>query len=224
MLRGKSIFIDFQDNIDGTQTTAKSIKEYLVKHGVSFTKEFKNAEAIIWIQGKSDKKEFIFVIAHPTVKEKYIAAECGPLGLTETIVAGICDFFELTKPIEGDYESAFVLRKIRELNRAITGAVFSENWVEVVKFMVDLGDFIQMIGKIGGKEAIGPVIRALGDFSQAHENWGFSEAEALTETAISALVNIGKEAIPWIELGVKHSSPVAGSAFKKALILIKAKR
>ena len=62
-LKGRSLFIDFDKDIDGPQTATRLVREALGRLGVVWVKTIDQAEAIVWIQGGSSPMRFAFVIA-----------------------------------------------------------------------------------------------------------------------------------------------------------------
>ncbi len=216
-LRGRSLFIDFQKDIDGPQTATRLIRETLGGFGVSWVNRTEEAEAIIWIQGGSGPMRFAFVVADPKETTKFIAAECGPRELTATVITGVNEYF---KPVTGDAprgEVAQLIAQVNEINRAITGASIAQDWARARKLMEELTSAIQRLGALGGAKAAKPVVDALGDSAGSYENTGFPEAKALREASIEALARIGKESVPWIKEGLTHSQSAVREACRRAL-------
>lgn len=216
-LKGRSLFVDFQKDIDGPQTATRLIRETLAKFGVSWVENTNQAEAVIWIQSGSGAMKFAFVIANPEDSGKFVAAECGPRELTATIMTGVCEYFSSTGKEVPKGELSKLVAHVNELNRAITGAALAQDWTKARQLMVELRVAIVKLGSIGGAEAVKPVVDALADSAGAYENTGFSEAEALREAAIEALQRIGKDSVPWLKEGLTHSNPAVRKACNRAL-------
>lgn len=216
-LRGRSLLIDFQRDIDGPQTATRLIRDTLGNLGVSWVESIDQAEALIWIQSGSSAMKFAFVVAAPDGSERFVAAECGPRELTATIMTGVCEYFNLIPGETSKDELSAALSRVNELNRAITGRALAQDWRKACYLMNELKDAIQEVGAIGGSEAIKPVVDALADSAQSYEVNGFPEAKALREAAIEALRNIGREAIPWIRKGFTDSRPAVRKACHRAL-------
>lgn len=216
-LRGRSLFVDFQKDIDGPQTATRLIRDTLKKFGVAWVKKVHQAEGAIWIQGGSGAMRFAFVVAHPQDKGRFVAAECGPRELTTTIMTGICEYFNPTMKDAPTGELSELIAHVNELNRAITGAALAQDWTKARQLMGELRVAVEKLGYIGGVEAIKPVVDALADSAGAYENTGFVEAEMLKEAAIDALRRIGKESIPWLKKGLTHSSFAVREACNRAL-------
>jgi len=217
MLRGRSLFVDFQKDIDGPQTATRLIRETLGSFGVSWVEQSHQAEAIIWIQGGSAAMRFAFVVAHPDDAKKFIAAECGPRELTATIMTGVCEYFEVIAKEAAKGELATLLTRVNEINRAITGTSLAQDWAKARQLMQELTSVVGKLGRMGGTEAIKPLVDALADSAQGYEGTGFAEAKALREAAIEALRSIGTEAIPWIKKGTTDSRPAVREACNRAL-------
>lgn len=216
-LKGRSLLVDFQKDIDGPQTATRLIRETLGKFGVSWVQRTQQAEAVIWIQGGSGPMRFAFIVAHPEDREKFMAAECGPRELTTTIMTGICEYFSLMTREAPRGELAELLAHVNELNRAITGVALAQDWTKARQLMDELRVAVEKLGSLGGAEAVKPVVDALADSAGAYENTGFVEAKALREAAIEALRRIGKESIPWLKEGLTHSNPAVRKACNRAL-------
>lgn len=216
-LKGKSLFIDFQKDIDGPQTATRLVRETLSKFEVFWGGIAKQAQAVVWIQGGSTEMKFAFVVAHPEKVGRFIAAECGPRELTATIMTGVCEYFSSEANELPRGEQAKLISNVNELNRAITGAALAQDWPKARKLMDDLRIAVEELGGIGGADAVKPVIDALADSAGGYENTGFSEAEALREASIEALRRIGEDSIPWIKEGLAHSNPAVRTACKRAL-------
>ena len=71
-LGGRSLFVHFQRDLDGTQTAARLVRETLARFGVSWTGTASQSEGIIWIQGGSSEMRFAFVVAHPKNRHRFI--------------------------------------------------------------------------------------------------------------------------------------------------------
>lgn len=216
-LKGRSLFIDFQRDIDGPQTATRLIRETLGKVGVNWVGQTDQAEAVIWIQGGSTPMRFAFVVGDPHETGKFVGAECGPRELTATIMTAVSEYFTPTIGGAPRRELPKLIAHVNELNRAITGAAIAQDWPRACQLMADLRVAIEQLGSIGGKEAVKPVVDALADSAGAYENTGFAEARAVRETAIDALRRIGKDSIPWIKKGLTHSHPAVREACKRAL-------
>ncbi|MFA5177791.1 MAG: HEAT repeat domain-containing protein [Candidatus Omnitrophota bacterium] len=216
-LKGKSLFVDFQKDIDGPQTATRLIRETLAKCGVSWVENTNQAEAVIWIQGGSGAMRFAFVVAHPEDSSKFLAAECGPRELTATIMTAVSEYFSSTGREAPKGELSKLIVHVNELNRAITGAALAQDWTKSRQLMAELRVAVVKLGSIGEAEAVKPVVDVLADSAGAYENTGFSEAKALREAAIETLQKIGKDSIPWIKEGLTHSNPVVRSACNRAL-------
>jgi hypothetical protein len=216
-LTGRSIFIGFQNDIDGPQTATRLIRETLEGFGVAWVETVDRAEAVIWIQAGSAPMRFAFVVAHPTDAGKFVAAECGPRELTATIMTGVGEFFSSHRANGPEGEVSQLIACVNELNRAITGASITQDWVKARKLMNDLRVAVEKLGSMGRAEAVKPVIDALADSADSHANTGFPEAASLREASIVALASIGKKSIPWIKKGLTHSSPAVREACDRAL-------
>jgi hypothetical protein len=198
-LKGRSLFIDFQKDIDGPQTATRLICETLAKCGVSWVENTNQAEAVIWIQGGSGAMRFAFVIAHPEDGSKFLAAECGPRELTATVMTAVCEYLSPRgkEALKGDLPK--LVEHVNELNRAITGTALAQDWTRARQLMDDLRISVVKLGSIGEAEAVKPLVDALADSAEAYQNTGFAEAKALREAAIEALQSIGKDSISWIK-------------------------
>jgi hypothetical protein len=216
-LGGRSLFIDFQKDIDGPQTATRLIRETLGKFGVSWVATVEQAEAVIWIQGGLSEMRFAFVVAHPTDNDRFLAAECGPRELTATIMTAVSEYFLATGKEAPEDALSGLIANVNELNRAITGAALAQDWTKACQLMGDLRIAVVELGSAGKPEAVKPVIDALCDSAQAYEGTGFPEAKAVREAAIDALQRIGKDSIPWIEKGLTHSDPVVRDACRRAM-------
>lgn len=102
-LNGKRICIDFQEDIDGSQTAARLIKETLQNFGVIFKDLREGVDAYVWIQEGSQYMRFAFVVANPSDEKHYLCFECGPRELTASIMMAIYNFFYgyVKSPSEG---------------------------------------------------------------------------------------------------------------------------
>ncbi len=223
-LSGKCLYIDFQIEIEGTQTAARLIRETLSKFGVSWSSKSSNSEAVIWIQGGTAEMRFAFVVTHPNDRKRFIAAECGPRELTATIMSALCEYFFTTNNYTAKDELSTVLAKVNELNRAITGVSLAQDWGKARELMKELSDVIRKLGKIGGSEAVKPIVDALGDSALTYEATGFVEAKALSEAAIAALKDIGPEARLWINKGIQDLRPAIRKVFTLALQVCEGKK
>lgn len=216
-LRGRSLLIDFQKDIDGPQTATRLIRETLGGFGVTWAETIDQAEAVIWIQVGSDPMRFAFLVADTREAGKFVAAECGPRELTATIMRGVGEYFESATPEAQRDDVAELLAQVDEINRAITGASIAQDWPRARKLMNELTSAIQRLGSIGGARAVKSVVDALADSAGGYANTGFAEAKALMETSIDALARIGRESIPWITEGLTHSHPAVREACRRAL-------
>jgi hypothetical protein len=216
-LKGRSLFADYEKDIDGPQTAARLIRETLGKLGVSWVDTAIESEAVIWIQGCSGAMRFAFVIAHPEDNSRFLAAECGPRELTTTIMTAVSQYFGNSGEDIPKDEFSKLIAHVHETNRAITGAALAEDWTKARQLMNELRISVLKLGSIGKAEAVKPVVDALADAAGAYENTGFAEAKALRETAIEALQRIGKESIPLIKEGLTHSNTAVREACDRAL-------
>jgi hypothetical protein len=216
-LKGRSLFLDFQKDVDGPQTATRLIRKTLGKLGVSWVENTNQAEAVIWIQGGSRKMSFAFVVAHPEDGSKFLAAECGPRELTATVMTAVSEYFSSTGEDVPKGELSRLVAHVNELNRAITGAALAQDWTKARQLMNELRVAVVKLGSIGEADAVKPVVDALADSAGAYENTGFSEAKVLREAAIEALQRIGKDSIPWIKEGLAHSNPAVREACNRAL-------
>jgi len=216
-LKGRSLFVDFQKDIDGPQTATRLIRETLAKFGASWVENTKQAEAVIWIQGGSSAMRFAFVVAHPEDSGKFLAAECGPRELTATIMTAVSEYFSCTGKEAPKGELSKLIAHVNELNRAITGAALAQDWTKACQLMNELRVAVVKLGSIGEAEAVKPVVDALADSAGTYKNTRFSEAKLLREAAIEALQRIGKDSIPWIKEGLTHSNPAVREACNRAL-------
>jgi len=217
-LRRRSLFVDFQKDIDGPQTAARLIRETLSDFGVSWVTTSSQSEAVIWIQGGSAAMRFAFVVAHPDDAKKFIAAECGPRELTATIMSGVCEYFNVIAKEAAKGELTALLTHVNELNRAITGTSLAQDWAKAHHLMDELRGAVEKLGHVGGIEAVKSLVDALAN-SEGYEGSGwFGEAKALREAAIEALRNIGTEAIPWIKkVAATDSRPAVREVCNRAL-------
>jgi len=216
-LKGRSLFVDFQKDIDGPQTATRLVRETLGKLGVSWVESTNKAEAVIWIQGGSGAMRFAFVVTHPEDSSRFLAAECGPRELTTTIMTAVSEYFRSAGEDIPKDELSKLIAHVNELNRAITGAALAQDWTKARQLMNELRISVVKLGSIGKAEAVKPVVDALADAAGAYENTGFSEAKALREAAIEALQRIGKDSIPWIKEGLTHSNSAVREACNRAL-------
>lgn len=214
-LRGRSLLIDFQREIDGPQTATRLVREALGEFGVAWINNVEQAEAVVWIQAGSNSDSFAFVVAHPEVDNKFIAAQCGPRELTATVMTAIGLFFSSSKPSSMN-EVQKTLIRVHDLNRAITGAALAQDWEKARRSMTDLAAAVSKLGSIGGTESVKAIADALADSAAAYAQSRIPEAKALCEAAIEALGRIGKDAVPWIEEGLTHSVPEVREAFHRA--------
>lgn len=91
--KGRTIFIDYQSDIDGPQTAARLINEVFQAAGIIVRGSDDDAEAHVWIQAADVPGRFAFAVVSPLSPKNRIANMCGPRELTAVVMRAVSLFF-----------------------------------------------------------------------------------------------------------------------------------
>jgi hypothetical protein len=91
--RGRTVFIDYQVNVDGPQTAARLINEVFSSVGITVRGSDTDAEAFVWIQDAEASGRFAYAVVSPLSTQNRIANICGPTELTAAVMRAVGLFF-----------------------------------------------------------------------------------------------------------------------------------
>lgn len=91
--RGRTVFIDYQVNVDGPQTAARLVNEVLSSVGIAVRGSDIDAEAFVWIQDGEATGLFAYAVVSPSITENRVANICGPTELTAAVMRAVGLFF-----------------------------------------------------------------------------------------------------------------------------------
>ena len=92
-MRGRTVFIDYQVNVDGPQTAARLINEVFSSVGIAVRGADTDAEAIVWIQDAEASDRFAYAVVSPVCTQNRVTNICGPTELTAAVMRAVGLFF-----------------------------------------------------------------------------------------------------------------------------------
>lgn len=246
LLKGKRVFLVFDEKVDGPKVANRLIRETLTQHGASFVSAVAQAEVAAWIGG-IDRMHLAYVAADARNFDTHYCYQCIPQDITAAVmttvalIAGTDELAALDSTdsgvtahlrdklaANGPKSTAPLLASIARLNALLlTGNDPDRN-------LAALERRVRMLGTLRDPNAARALIDALADAAAASEVFALDAkqlsspsdarasslrgqiADRLAQAATAALIETGKPALPAIKHAIGIAPPPVIEPLKRA--------